>query len=108
MTTALQALIQHDWSLAGWVRDDREMKQSSNPAEKRYGVAYYDECREIYRTIPRRVKVIETTPYKKLFGDTSELANEIPFTEEWKERGGITPDEYTGEILIRTLTGKDI
>jgi hypothetical protein len=108
MTTALQALIQHDWSLAGLVRDDREMKQSSNPAEKRYGVAYYDESREIYRTIPRRVKVIETTPYKKLFGDTSELANEIPFTEEWKERGGITPDEYTGEILIRTLTGKDL
>jgi DNA polymerase type B, organellar and viral len=107
MTTALQALIQHDWSLAGLVRDDREMTQNAWPGDKRYPTAYYDEDYEIYRSVPRKVDDIETTPYMKRFGMTSEEASEIHFTLEWMEKGGITPDEWAGDSFVRTLTGKD-
>jgi len=108
MTTALQALIQHDWSLAGFVRDDREMKQDSQPGEKRYPKAYFDEEYEIYRTFPGKVKDRQSQPYKKRFGDTSEEANDIMFSQEWMEQGGITPDEYVGDSFIRLITGKEI
>jgi hypothetical protein len=107
MTTALQALIQHDWSLAGLVRNDREMKQDSWPGGKRGEVAIFDNEYEIYRSVPRKLKDYETTPYAKQFGDTSEENNEIWFTQEWMERGGITPDEYVGDSFIRIITGKD-
>jgi hypothetical protein len=107
MTTALQALIQHDWSLAGLVRDDREMKQDSNPENKREPIAYFDPDYEVYRTRPRQLTDIDSVPYKKQFGDTSEENNNIWFTQEWIERGGITPDEYVGDSFIRIVTGKD-
>lgn len=107
MTTALQALIQHDWSLAGLVRDDREMVQDSFPGEKRRAVAYWDDKRGVHRTAPRRLENYISTPYKKLFGDTSEQAMEIPFTDEWKEQHGITPDEYVADSFARIMTGKD-
>jgi hypothetical protein len=107
MTTALQALIQHDWSLAGLVRNDREMKQDSWPGNKRGEVAIFDNEYEIYRSVPRKLKDVETTPYAKQFGDTSEENNEIWFTQEWMEKGGITPDEYVGDSFVRIITGKD-
>jgi len=107
MTTALQALIQHDWSLAGLVSDDKEMVQNSCPIEKRSGIAYYDAECEIFRTFPRRLSDYVSTPYEKRFGDDSESAMAIPFTEEWQQRYGITPDEYVGEIFTSVLTGKE-
>jgi hypothetical protein len=107
MTTALQALIQHDWSLAGLVRDDREMVQNSCPVEKRSGIAYYDPRYEIYRSIPKLLEEYESHPYKKRFGMTSEEANEIMFTQEWMEAGGISPDEYVGDSFVRLITGKE-
>jgi hypothetical protein len=108
MTTALQALIQHDWSLAGLVQDDKEMVQRSYPGEKRYGISYFDETREIYRTIPKRVEPpYDSKPYTKKFGETSEEANQIWFTIEWMEAYGITPDEYVGESFARVITGKE-
>lgn len=107
MTTALQALIQHDWSLAGLVRDDREMKQDSWPGSKRGGIAYFDNVYEVYRSIPRRLKEYVSTPYRKQFGSTSDEASEIWFTTEWQEKGGITPDEYCGDSFIKVLTGQE-
>jgi DNA polymerase type B, organellar and viral len=107
MTTALQALIQHDWSLAGLVSDDKEFQQNSSPHEKRSPIAVYDAKNEIYRTVPRRLDDYISRPYSKRFGDTSGDANERPFTQEWLERWGITPDEYVGDTFIRILTGKE-
>lgn len=107
MTTALQALIQHDWELAGLVRDDREMIQDSCPAEKRIPVAIYDPEYEIYRTNPRRYEEYVSKPYEKRFGDTSEMASDIPFTQEWQEKNGITPDEGVADSFVRVLTGRD-
>jgi DNA polymerase type B, organellar and viral len=106
MTTALQALIQHDWSLAGFVSNDTELKQNSNPFEKRSAVAYYDAEYEFYRSIPRRLTDYVSRPYSKRFGDTSLEASDIPFTDEWKERWGMTPDEYVGDTFVQVLTGK--
>jgi len=108
MTTALQALIQHDWELAGLVRDDREMIQDSCPAENRIPVAIYDPEYEIYRTNPRSYEEYVSKPIRERFGDTSEIANDIPFTEEWKEKGGITPDEHVADTFIRVITGKEL
>ncbi len=108
MTTALQALIQHDWSLAGLVQNDKEMVQNSYAGEKRFGVAYFDSTREIYRTIPKAIDFpYDSKPYKKKFGETSEIASQIWFTQEWMEAHGITPDEYVGESFTRAVTGKD-
>lgn len=110
MTTALQALIQNDWSLAGLVRDDREMTQDSWPGSKRTDLAYYDDRPEydFYRTIPKRLEDEESVPYVKQFGDTSIEASDIPFTLEWQEKAGVTPDEFAGEIFIRAITGKNL
>lgn len=107
MTTALQALIQNDWELAGLVRDDREMVQASFPGEKRIPVATYDPEYEVYRTSPRRYEEYVSKPYEKRFGNTSLEADSIAFTEEWKEKNGITPDEYVADSFVRILTGKE-
>ena len=70
-------------------------------------IAYFDSDYEIYRSMPRKVDDYHSMPYTKRFGYTSEEAAEIPFTDEWKERGGITPDEYMGDTFIRVLTGRE-
>jgi hypothetical protein len=113
MTTALQALLQHEWDRAGLVRQGEDVQpviQSANPADKRCEV-YYDADMGIYRSEPkffgegsgmRIVKVngvfesklvCESTAYEKRFGD------EDPFSDEMKERHGITPEGYVGDVF---------
>lgn len=100
MTTALQALMQNDWSLAGKVFDDREMKQNSWPGEKRIDRAFL--CEEgFFRTFPRTLKDYKSVEYKKLFG----LEN--PWSEESLEQYGITEDEYPATGAFRILRGQE-
>lgn len=107
MTTALQALIQGNWDLAGFVHNDKELHQNSWPGDKRKWAAYFDPASQIYRTMPRELEDYNSRPYKKTFGDTSLQATQIWFTQEWMEANGITPDELVGDSFIKILTGKE-
>lgn len=101
MTTALQALIQHDWSLAGEVHDDKEMTQNSWPGEKRIDRAYLDREYGFFRTMPRKQDDYHSTEYKKMFG------MEDPFSPEYLEQFGITPDEFPATGIFRVLRGQE-
>jgi hypothetical protein len=119
MKTALQALIQGNWDECGAVTQGDDVipvKQSSNPQDKRCDT-YFDPDRGLYRSEPhwfgegcgvRLGKVDGTytstiecasTPYEKKFGA------EDPFSDESKEKWGVTPDGYVGDafrdILLR-------
>jgi hypothetical protein len=100
MTTALQALIQHDWSLAGQVFTDKEITQNSWPGEKRVPKAYKDGY--FYRTFPRDLRRdYKSTEYKKQFG------MENPWSDESLEQFGITDDEYPAVGAFRVLRGNE-
>jgi hypothetical protein len=120
MVTALQALIQKDWSKAGLVTqgDDVEpVEQSSVPYDKRCDV-YFDESRGVYRSEPLffgetcgpkimkvgdewvNVIMCASTPYEKRFGADD------PFSDESKERWGITPDGYVSDPFRDILMGR--
>jgi hypothetical protein len=93
MVTALQALMQNDWSKAG-TRFSKPVVQSSNPIRKRCRV-YADNL--YYRSEPRdygnrtpAYEGIESTPYNKKFGMESLQDVMNARKEEW----GITPDGY--------------
>jgi hypothetical protein len=107
MVTALQALQRNEWQLAGYVSDEEERTQSSNPYQKRTSV-YYDQDRGIYRSEPFEPELIvyktkggewmdrqdcKSTPYKKRFG------MEDPWSIESKTEMGITPDGDASELL---------
>lgn len=102
MTTALQALIQHDWSLAGEVFTDKEMTQNSWPGEKRIDKAYRDDMTGFFRTMPRNLgKEYKSTEYKKMFG------MDDPWSQEYLEQFGITPDEFPTVGIFRVLRGSE-
>lgn len=101
MTTALQALIQHDWSLAGMVFDDKEMEQNSWPGEKRVPKAYLDCEYGFFRSMPRNVEDYVSTEYKKMFG------MDDPWSEESMQEFGITPDEFPASGFFRVLRGQE-
>lgn len=101
MTTALQALIQHDWSMAGLVFDDKEMQQNSYPGEKRIPKAYFDREFGFFRSMPRILENCVSVEYKKMFG------MDDPFSEESVQEFGITPDEYPASGFFRVLRGQE-
>lgn len=112
MTTALQALRQGDWSLAGRVRTDVELVQDSSPWEKRTNV-YQDiyDGRIIYRSQPYggmaetddgqciSMQPIPSTPYTKRFG------MEDPWSDEYQEQLGITEDGTIADIFAWLMKG---
>lgn len=104
MVTPLQALQRNDWGLAGFVEEDKEFTQSSNPGDKRQD-AWLDG--ELCRTEPiefgegsgtymeppdyELILDCKSTPYAKRFG------LEDPWSDESLQEGGVTPDGYAGE-----------
>lgn len=120
MTTALQALMQNDWSRAGHVQVGKELTQSSDPYDKRTN-PYYDSVLGIVRTeakicgpnatmrgwgnldLPLESEDYRSVPYEKRFG------MEDPFSDESVQEFGISPDEYQpAHSAFRFLTGKEI
>lgn len=101
MTTALQALIQHDWSLAGAVIEDREMQQNSWPGDKRTDKAYLDREYGFFRSMPKNVEDHVSTEYKKRFGMDN------AWSDESLQEFGITPDEYPASGVFRVLRGQE-
>jgi hypothetical protein len=101
MTTALQALIQHDWSLAGFIDTAKEMTQNSWPGEKRGVRAYLDKERGFFRTMPRMLEDFHSVEYKKMFGMDN------PWSEESLQEFGISPDEYPATGIFRVLRGQE-
>jgi len=101
MTTALQALIQHDWSLAGEVHTDKEMTQNSYPGEKRSDRAYLDNEYGFFRTMPKKVEDYHSVEYTKRFGMDN------PWSQEFLEQHGITPDEFPATGIFRVLRGQE-
>jgi hypothetical protein len=109
MTTALQALRQHDWTRAGTVRTDIELEQNADPFTKREGL-YQDtyDGRTIYRSRPHfnmiqpehELEWVPSFPYEKRFG------MDDPFSEEYKQQLGITQDGNVADILAWILTGE--
>jgi hypothetical protein len=105
MTTCLQAIIQHDWSIAGHVRDDRTSMQKANPADKRDDV-WYDKEIEVYRSQPRSLapgstyRDFKSCEYEKRFG------MEDPFSEEYRSQFGYDPDGYSMDGIREILTGE--
>src|ERR1035441_3663317 len=104
MTTALQALEQGDWSKAGHVSTDSEVKQSADPWGKRCE-AYLDDD-GIIRTEPHwfgdgsgwRYAMREKTPRTWIecesVGYTKRFGMEDPFNDLNKELYGVDPDGY--------------
>jgi hypothetical protein len=114
MVTPLQALQRNNWQLAGYVEENKEFTQSSNPGDKRTD-AWIDD-NGICRTEPlwfgegsgtymeppdyELILDVQSTPYAKRFG------LEDPWSDESMQEGGITPDGYAGEEY-RFITGKE-
>lgn len=104
MTTALQALEQGDWSKAGHVSTDSEVKQSADPWGKRCE-AYLDDD-GIIRTEPHwfgdgsgwryamREKPPRTWIECESVGYTKRFGMEDPFNDLNKELYGVDPDGY--------------
>jgi hypothetical protein len=107
MVTPLQALRRNDWSLAGYVsQPGKEVKQSSNPDDKRCDV-YYDKNQGVYRSEPHwfgnnggifgGVVSAASVPYEKRFG------MEDPFSDEYRSQSGIDPDGFSLDGFIEIL-----
>jgi hypothetical protein len=109
MTTALQALRQNDWTRAGRVSDGTILTQSADPYSKRQGLYRSEgaDGRTVYRSEPHygmvgtegRLEWVASTPYSKRFG------MEDPWSDEYKEQHGITPDGNVGDVLMWILNG---
>jgi hypothetical protein len=111
MKSALQCLIQNDWGQCGYVTtgdDVMPVKQSANPHDKRCN-AWHDKSikgRDIYRSEPRAfgkgsdINNPASVPYEKKFG------MEDPFSDESKEKYGISPDGYVGDVFRDILMGR--
>jgi hypothetical protein len=106
MVSMLQALQRNDWSMAGYVNDSPEIKQSAAHEQKRYGL-WWDKNSRIYRSMPRGwesaiypdMPCPQSKPYEKRFG------LEDPWSDEMRQSAGITPD---GEVasMLRLLSGE--
>lgn len=109
MVTALQALRRHKWDDAGRVIADIELVQDSNPEAKRTGL-FRDEYegRVIWRSLPYEGIRWEagnpvwtpSVPYRKRFG------MDDPWSDEYREMMGTTPDGNVADILAWILTGE--
>lgn len=117
MTTALQAVMQHSWNRCGMVKqgeDCEPVEQSAKPYDKRTNL-YYDSVYGIHRSEPKwfgegcgvfynpRTKsydmIVASNKYEKRFGD------EDPFSQESKERWGVTPDGLISDEFRDALRG---
>lgn len=107
MITALQALIRNHWALAGTLLD-QDVRQSSNPGDKRQD-AYYDSEYGIYRSEPRRLVPIshikeygypQSQPYEDRFGQ----ANPDHWaSDERQDEYGISPDGMVDMLTMDAL-----
>lgn len=110
MTTALQALRQHDWSRAGRVQVGAPLVQNADPYAKRDGLwrDTTSDGRTVYRSNPHycmnavngKLEWIPSHPYEKRFG------MEDPWSDEYKGQHGITEDGNLVDILAWILTGE--
>lgn len=106
LTTCLQALRRNDWSLAGRIEHGKEVVQSANPYEKRacIRVDALPDGRRVYRSTPHYNMDgndwVRTHPYEKRFG------MEDPWSDEYKERFGVTPEGSVMDIIGWVLAGK--
>jgi hypothetical protein len=123
MVSCLQALMRHNWSLAGVIDHGedgkgKELVQSANPEDKRASSWMDDHNgRRIYRTQPRfkgansvypTIHDLDATPdfrsipYEKRFG------LEDPFSDESVEAFGISPDDREPlRGAMRVLIGEE-
>ena len=107
MVSCLQALRRNKWYLAGFVHHELEMRQNSNPYDKRNGVwaSRLEDGRIVWRSEPWTLPVddCETKPYEKRFG------MDDPWSLESLEQDGITPDglpiDLIGDILEGNTNG---
>lgn len=109
LTTALQALRQHEWNRAGLVATNKTLIQNSNPSEKRTGL-YRDG--DVFRTRPYfglasrddgkqiTLQPIPSNPYTKRFG------MEDPWSDDAKEQYGVTEDGNLLDILAWLIKGE--
>lgn len=116
LITCLQALQRKNWSLAGTKPLGTELAHDSDPYKKRRSNAMYrwttPDGRIIYRTEPLNMwnglfandgdGFMESTPYKKRFGD------EDRWSDESLEAFGITPDGNINDICYWILFGGDM
>lgn len=110
MVSALQALRRNKWELAGSVANEpKALVQDSNPSDKRCG--FYGDMvdgRRVFRSRPHyglrdtgeTLEWIPSVPYEKRFG------MEDPWSDEYREQFGITPDGTVGDILTWILMGE--
>lgn len=99
MTSCLQAIRRGDWSQAGEVKTDQDLHQNSNPSGKRIGafLAYLDDGRIVWRSIPRSDNEHNSKPYLKRFG------MEDPWSDESLEMYGITPEGTIRDVIAEWL-----
>jgi len=112
MVTALQALRRNNWESAGAVATDpMPLVQNSNPYMKRAGLLRENyQGRTIYRSEPHYgmwmnsdIGTLDWTPsvpYTKRFG------MDDPWSDEYKEQQGVTPDGSIVDILAWVLMGE--
>jgi hypothetical protein len=123
MTTALQALVRHEWGTAGAIDTAKPLVQNANPEDKRDRIwldlstpdrpIYRSEPHEVgvnavYRTIGNvslwgdMVETYTSVPYEKRFG------LEDPFSDENSQAFGVTPDAHQPyRSMFRLLTGQE-
>lgn len=98
MTQAIQP--GWDWDNAGLVRDGIELEHSAWNGAKRDGL-WYDRSRDIYRSKPVgdewTLWPIKSHPYEKRFG------MEDPFSTEYQDQLGITPDGSVMNTLAEMI-----
>jgi hypothetical protein len=105
----LQAIRRGKWELAGYIENDKQVIEDSNPFDKRIGLF---PCREhgrkppIYHSVPKmavmwydgeRYTATRSVFYKKRFG------MEDPWSLDRREMHGITPEGPVPEIIRNTL-----
>lgn len=103
LTSCVQALARGKWDQAGTVKQDVELKQSSDAHKKRSGL-WYDTEAKIYRSKPWEPGIwfpVESTPYEKRFG------NEDPWSIESLEEYGITPEGTITEVFTEIMMRHD-
>lgn len=111
MVSCLQALRRGNWTLAGYVSNEEERVQSSNPYEKRM-TAYYDG--HVYRSEPFEPGLLveetpdglwtsrqdcQSKPYEKQFG------MDDPWSQERLTEFGLSPDGLIGDLIGYAFKG---
>jgi hypothetical protein len=131
MTTALQALMQNNWKLAGTVTEGENtepLTQNAWPGMKRTN-AYSEESRErdkygfdseykVYRSEPvtlgpkwwctRRLGIFHPEESELYISTPYEkrFGSDDPFSDESRQQSGISPDGYVSDAFTDILYGK--